>query len=153
MIERKIESIIKVQDTRQEYCNHLDMCKNAKWFVGEKKVSRKRPFLRVLVLLPGVLWGGPVVPFHFPLRIWAGLHRFSLSHIAWVILDIGYKLWESMPEVFTAITSNLIYSHLKEALWDVSVERSKLWVCCFWPKSGHPPLVNWRVPWVPGSSL
>lgn len=29
-IERKIWSIIKVQDTRQEYCNHLDTPKNAK---------------------------------------------------------------------------------------------------------------------------
>lgn len=108
VIERKIDSIIKVQDTRQEYCNHFDMCKNAKWFVGEKEVSSKKPFRRVLVLLLGVLWGGPVMPFHFHLHFWAGLHRFSLSHIAWVIRDIGYKPWESIPEVFTAITSNLI---------------------------------------------
>lgn len=30
VIEREIEIIIKVQDTRQEYCNHLDTCRNAK---------------------------------------------------------------------------------------------------------------------------
>ena len=38
VIERKIESIIKVQDTRQKYCNHLDTCKNAKQFGGENSL-------------------------------------------------------------------------------------------------------------------
>lgn len=75
VIERKTESIIKVQDTRQEYCNHPDTCKNAKWFGGGKKT---RSLERVQTLSSGtwaVAWG--------PVRWSCDTLLFPPTHFCW----------------------------------------------------------------------
>lgn len=59
MAESEIENTVKVQDIRQEYCNHLDTYRNANQFVGEK-TSNTQALERVQTLSMGawaVTWG------------------------------------------------------------------------------------------------
>jgi len=74
-IEGKIESIIKVQGTRQEYCNHLDTRRNAKLFVGEKTLQSLE---RIQTLSKGtwaVAWG--------PVRWFCDTFPFPPAHLGW----------------------------------------------------------------------